>query len=238
MESDAFDEAVPLLEEVLSDPRYPHQGEALADLADVRLRAGDFEQAQSDAERALDLGAVAPACLVLGALAFEYYHLDEAVRWYEQALAASQVGDPVWVAAHQMLADVHAQRGDGAADRVLRHALAALEHTDGGQRVAAAARGPRRPRPRAAGRPRPRPELMARRDSRRAEGLSDGGPAAGRGARAAARTAAGAAPGLAVRRCDHVGAAARAPGAGALWLELAPPAPRLTLAERRGRTRA
>ncbi len=131
MESEAFDEAVPLLEEVLSDPRYPHQAEALADLADVRLRAGDFEQAQSDAERALDLGAVAPACLVLGSLAFEYYHLDEAVRWYEQALAASQAGDPVWVAAHQMLADVHAQRGDGAADRVLRHALAALEHTDG-----------------------------------------------------------------------------------------------------------
>ena len=130
MESDALDEAVPLLEEVLSDPGYPHRGEALADLADVRLRAGDFEQARGDAERALDLGAVAPACLVLGALAFEYYHLDEAVRCYEQALAASLAGDPVWVTAHQMLADVHAQRGDGAADRVLRHALMALEHTE------------------------------------------------------------------------------------------------------------
>ena len=132
MESEAFDEAVPLLEEVLSDPRYPHRAEALADLADVRLRAGDLEQAQATAERALELGAVAPACLVLGALAFEYFHLYEAVRWYEQALAAGQPGDPVWVAAHQMLADVHAQRGDGAADRVLRHALAALAHTDAG----------------------------------------------------------------------------------------------------------
>jgi len=130
MESEGFDDAVPLLEEVLADPRYPHRGEALADLADVRLRAGEFEQAQADAERALELGAIAPACLVLGALAFEYFHLDEAVRWYEQAVAASQIGDATWVAAHQLLADVHAQRGDGAAERVLRHAAAALEHTD------------------------------------------------------------------------------------------------------------
>lgn len=132
MESEGFDEAVPLLEDVLSDPRYPHRGEALADLADVRLRAGDFEQARSDAERALELGAIAPACLVLGALAFEYFHLDEAVRWYEQAVTASQAGEPSWVAAHQLLADVHAQRGDEAAERVLRHAAAALEHTDPG----------------------------------------------------------------------------------------------------------
>ena len=130
MESEAFDEAVALLEDVLADAHYPHRAEAIADLADVRLRLGDFDDAQREAERALELGAVAPACLVLGALAFEYYHLDEAVRWYEQALAASQPGDGTWVAAHQMLADVHAQRGDGAADRVLRHALAALEHTD------------------------------------------------------------------------------------------------------------
>lgn len=130
VESEAFDEAVPLLEEVLADPRYPHRGEALADLADLRLRVGDLEQAQAEAEQALELGAVAPACLVLGALAFEYFHLDDAVRWYEQALAASQVGDVAWVAAHQMLADVHAQRGDAAADRVLRHAQAALAYTD------------------------------------------------------------------------------------------------------------
>lgn len=132
LESERYDEAEELLESVVSDPQYPHRGEALADLADVRLRSGDFDVAQAHAEQALELGATAPACLVLGGLAFEYFHLDEAVRWYEQALAASQVGDPTWVAAHQMLADVHAQRGEGAADRVLRHATAALEHTDAG----------------------------------------------------------------------------------------------------------
>jgi tetratricopeptide (TPR) repeat protein len=132
LESDRFDEAETLLGEVVSDPQYPHRGEALADLADVRLRLGDFDQAQAHAEQALELGATAPACLVLGGLAFEYFHLDEAVRWYEQALAASQTGDPSWLAAHQMLADVHAQRGDRAAERVLRHAMAALEHTETG----------------------------------------------------------------------------------------------------------
>jgi tetratricopeptide (TPR) repeat protein len=132
LESERFDEAEALLEAVVSDPQYPHRGEALADLADVRLRVGDFDVAQAHAEQALELGATAPACLVLGGLAFEYFHLDDAVRWYEQALAASQTGDPSWVAAHQMLADVHAQRGEHAAERVLVHAAAALEHTEAG----------------------------------------------------------------------------------------------------------
>lgn len=132
LESERFDEAEELLETVVSDPQYPHRGEALADLADVRLRTGDFDVAQAHAEQALELGATAPACLVLGGLAFEYFHLDEAVRWYEQALAASQAGEPTWVAAHQMLADVHAQRGEAAAERVLRHASAALDHTEPG----------------------------------------------------------------------------------------------------------
>lgn len=132
LESDGFDAAQALLEEVVADPQYPHRGEALADLAEVRMRAGDFDQAKADAEQALEMGATAPACLVLGALAYEYFHLDEAVRYYEQAVAASQVGDPSWLSAQQMLADVHAQRGEPAADQVLRHALAALEHTEVG----------------------------------------------------------------------------------------------------------
>jgi tetratricopeptide (TPR) repeat protein len=122
--------AVPLLEAVVADPGYPHRAEALADLADLRLRLGELDAANRDAERALELGAVGPACLVMGAVAYEYFHLDEAIRYYEQALAASQAGDIVWLAAHQMLADIHAQRGEVAAGQVLLHALAALPFTD------------------------------------------------------------------------------------------------------------
>jgi tetratricopeptide (TPR) repeat protein len=130
IEAEAPDAAVPLLEAVVADPGYPHRAEALADLADLHLRAGELDQATREAERALELGAVGPACLVMGAVAYEYFRLDEAVRWYEQALAASHAGDPVWLAAHQMLADIHAQRGPGAAAQTLWHAQAALTYTD------------------------------------------------------------------------------------------------------------
>jgi tetratricopeptide (TPR) repeat protein len=141
LESESFDEAVPLLEEVLADPRYPHRGEALADLADVRLRAGDFEQAQADAERALELGAIAPACLVLGALAFEYYHLDEAVRWYEQARrrqpgGRSDLGRRPPAARRRARP---ARRRGGRAGPAPRHGRPRAHRP--GQRVAPAARG-------------------------------------------------------------------------------------------------
>jgi tetratricopeptide (TPR) repeat protein len=131
-ESDRLVEAEALLEDVVSDPAYPHRPDAVADLADVRLKMGEYESAESLAHQALDMGATPTACLVLGTLAFEYYRLDDAVGWFEQAISASGVGDPVWLAAHQVLADVFAQRGEGSAERVLHHALTALEHTDAG----------------------------------------------------------------------------------------------------------
>jgi tetratricopeptide (TPR) repeat protein len=131
-EADRLGEAEAALEEVVSDPTYPHRPEAVADLADVRLKRGEYESAEVLAEQALEMGATANACLVLGTLAFEYYRLDDAIRWFEQAISASTVGDSAWLSAHQVLADVYAQRGEVSAERVLRHALAALEHTDGG----------------------------------------------------------------------------------------------------------
>jgi tetratricopeptide (TPR) repeat protein len=121
-----------MLEEVVSDPAYPHRPDAVADLADVRLKMGEYESAQALAEQALEMGATAAGCLVLGSLAFEYYRLDEAIGWFEQAIGASTAGDSSWLAAHQVLADVYAQRGESSAERVLHHALAALEHTDAG----------------------------------------------------------------------------------------------------------
>ena len=131
-ESDDLAEADALLGDVVSDPAYPHRAEAVADLADVRFKLGAFEAAQALAEQALEMGATASACLVLGNVAYEYYRLDEAVAWFEQAIGASPQADPIWLAAHQILADVFAQRGERFAERVLHHAQAALTHTDSG----------------------------------------------------------------------------------------------------------
>ena len=131
-ESDELAEADALLGDVVSDPAYPHRAEAVADLADVRFKLGEFEAAEALAEQALDMGATASACLVLGHLAYEYFRLDEAVAWFEQTIGASAYGDSLWLSAHQVLADVFAQRGERFAERVLHHAQAALGHTDVG----------------------------------------------------------------------------------------------------------
>lgn len=130
IEADRLVEAEALLAEVVSDPSYSHRGEALADLADVYLRRGELDAAAELAQQALELGATAPACITLGSVAFEYYRLEEATSWYEQAVSASQPGDPFWVAAQQMLADVYAQLGDGYVARLLQHAKAALDYTE------------------------------------------------------------------------------------------------------------
>jgi len=132
IESERMAEADALLSEVVSDPSYAHRAEALADLADVRLKSGDFDGAERLAEQALEMGATASACLCLGNIAYEYFRLDEAASWFEQAVSASTAGDAIWVSAHQLLADVYAQYNDARADRVLHYAEAALEFTDVG----------------------------------------------------------------------------------------------------------
>lgn len=132
LEADRAEEAEEGLEELLLDPDYPHHGDATADLAEVRLRRGDLAAAKETAVRALELGAVGPACLALGTIAFEYFDLDEAVGWLEQAVSATAAGDPAWLAAQQLLADVFAQKGSAAAERLLIHARLALAHTEAG----------------------------------------------------------------------------------------------------------
>ena len=112
-------------EEVLADPSYPHRAEAFADLADVHHKIGEYEEAQAAAEQALELEATAPACLVLGNLAYEYFRFDEAIGWFEQVVSASTAGDPAWVSAQQLLAEVYSQQGPEAAEQLFLHANAA-----------------------------------------------------------------------------------------------------------------
>lgn len=130
IEADELLEAEALLAEVVTNPSYPHRGEALADLADVNLRRGELESALRLAQQALELGATAPACITLGSVAFEYFHLEDAVSWFEQAVSASREGDPFWLMAQQSLADVYSQMGEKHATLLLQHAKAALKFTD------------------------------------------------------------------------------------------------------------
>jgi len=132
LEADLLGEAEEVLGELLLDPDYPHHGEATADLAEARLRQGDLVAARTTATRALELGATGPACLTLGTVAFEYFDLDEAIVWLERAASAATTGDPTWLAAQQLLADVHAQRGPDAAAQLLMHARQALAWTEPG----------------------------------------------------------------------------------------------------------
>lgn len=132
LEADELDAAEGVLEELMVDPDYPHHAEATADLAEIRLRKGDLPAARETAAQALELGAVGPACLTLGTIAFEYFDLDEAIVWLERTVSATTAGEPSWVAAHQLLADVHAQRGSPAAESLLLHARRALEHSEPG----------------------------------------------------------------------------------------------------------
>ncbi|MEJ2356814.1 MAG: tetratricopeptide repeat protein [Deinococcales bacterium] len=130
IESERLTAAEEMLAEVVSDPTYPHRAEALADLADTRLKMGEFDAAEVLAQQALEMGATAAACLCLGNVAYEYFRLDDAISWFEQAVSASQPGDPGWVGAQPLLADACAWRGERMAERVLTHARLALEHTD------------------------------------------------------------------------------------------------------------
>lgn len=132
IESERLDDARDTLEEVLGDPGYPHRAETFSDLADVLFRMGQFDEAEVVARQALELGATAAACLTLGSIAYDYFRLDEAVSWYEQTISASRPGEPSWVNAQQLLADVFAQQGEEAVERLLRHASAALMYTDPG----------------------------------------------------------------------------------------------------------
>lgn len=132
LEADRIDDAQEVLDELLLDPDYPHRGEATADLAEIELRRGALSEAREAAVRALELGATGPACLTLGTIAFEYFDLDEAVVWLERAVSAAAAGDATWIAAHQLLADVYAQRGPASAENLLIHARKALSWTEGG----------------------------------------------------------------------------------------------------------
>jgi tetratricopeptide (TPR) repeat protein len=126
-ELDAAEEELDL---ALLDEDYAYRPEALAELAEIHLRQGNNELAEETARRALAVRPVAAAFICLGSSAFDYYRLDEAVSWFEQALAAAEPESSHWILAQQLLADTFAQMGPESASRLYQHASTALRYTD------------------------------------------------------------------------------------------------------------
>lgn len=125
-------EAQEWLDTVAREPNYPFQAEIQADLAECDYRLGQLAQAQAGAEQALMQGAVVPASLVLGNVALEYYHLDDALGHFERVIAGSPEGSRDWLIGQQMTADILAQQGFRNPAQVYAHAQQALEYTDAG----------------------------------------------------------------------------------------------------------
>ena len=128
LEADDLERARELLTQASNDEHYDFRAEVYADLADAELKLGNLGHAGDLAQRALDLGATASACLTLGNIAHEYYHFDEAISWFEKAASASAEGSNEWLFAKEMLVDSFVQQGYKHPDRVIHHAEAALRH--------------------------------------------------------------------------------------------------------------
>jgi len=129
LDLDRILEAKEALRRTLESEEYPFVPEVQADLAEAEYRLGNLHEAEEMAQSALGMGATVTASLVLGAVALEYYHLDEALEHYTRALSESAEGSREWTLGHQMVADILAQQGFQDPSNILEHAQKALERT-------------------------------------------------------------------------------------------------------------
>ncbi len=123
-------EARERLQEALGALDYPFAPEVHADLAESEYRLGRLAEAEASAQHALSQGAAVPASLVLGSVALDYYHLEEALEHYERVVREAAPGSRDWITGHQMAADVMAQLGFPDPGAAYAHAQTALEYTD------------------------------------------------------------------------------------------------------------
>ena len=130
MDAGSLLEAHATLSEAARDREYPHLGEVYADIAEVEYRLGNYDEAEAAARRALELGAVVPASMLLGNIAAEYFRPAEAVVHYQRVIEGAPEGSRDWVIAHEMVADTLAQDGFRDPRGILEHSQLALPHLD------------------------------------------------------------------------------------------------------------
>ncbi|MBO1437505.1 tetratricopeptide repeat protein [Meiothermus sp. CFH 77666] len=128
LEAGELAEAESALREVLRDPEYGHQGEAYGDLAEILYRLGRYEEASQAAHQAIQLGSLSAGYLILGNLAYDLLHLEEALEHYTKACEEAPEGSRDWVTAQQMVVDTLAQLGFRHPDEIASRSEAVLPY--------------------------------------------------------------------------------------------------------------
>lgn len=111
LEAGELAEAEATLREVLRDPEYGHLGDAYGDLAEVLYRLGRYDEADQAARTAIHQGSPSAGYLILGNLAYDLLHLEEALEHYTRACDTAPEGSRDWVTAQQMVVDTLVQLG-------------------------------------------------------------------------------------------------------------------------------
>ncbi len=115
----AYLEAEEHLRALLREEGYPYLAEAHADLAEALYRQGRYQEAEAWARKAQDLGAKAQGALILGHIAYDLLHLEEALEHYREAAELSERGSREWVGAQEMVVDTLAQLGYRAPEEMV-----------------------------------------------------------------------------------------------------------------------
>jgi tetratricopeptide (TPR) repeat protein len=128
LEAGLLAEAESTLREVMRDPEYGYQGEAYGDLAEILYRLGRYEEASQAAQEAIRLGSSSAGYLILGNLAYDLLHLEEALEHYTKAAEEAPEGSRDWVTAQQMVVDTLAQLGFRRPDEIVARSQAVLPY--------------------------------------------------------------------------------------------------------------
>ncbi|MCS7067072.1 MAG: tetratricopeptide repeat protein [Meiothermus sp.] len=128
LEAGELAEAEATLREVMRDPEYGYQGEAYGDLAEIFYRLGRYEEASRAARQAIRLGSLSAGYLILGNLAYDLLHLEEALEHYTKASEEAPEGSRDWVTAQQMVVDTLAQLGFRRPDEIVSRSEAVLPY--------------------------------------------------------------------------------------------------------------
>jgi tetratricopeptide (TPR) repeat protein len=124
----AYLEAEGYLRELLHGEGYPYRAQALADLAEALYRQGRYGEAEAMAREAMRLGAEASGELILGHIAYDLMHLEEALAHYRQAAEQAEEGSREWVGAQEMVVDTLAQLGYRSPEEILARTEAVLPY--------------------------------------------------------------------------------------------------------------
>ncbi|TBH21352.1 tetratricopeptide repeat protein [Thermus thermamylovorans] len=132
LDQGAYLEAEAHLQALLREEGYPYRAQALADLAEALYRQGRYGEAEEAAKAAIEEGVEAAGELILGHVAYDLMHLEEALLHYRKAAEVAEEGSREWVGAQEMVVDTLAQLGYRSPEEILARAEAVLPYVHPG----------------------------------------------------------------------------------------------------------